>query len=183
MHRIVAGIPTLKHHCDTLARDPERYRPTQCPYCGLGHPWAHGHYTRKADRTTSGQENPVPISRFFCPGCGHTCSRLPSCIAPRRWYGWALQQTVLLLLWIGLSLYAVSGLPTLLGTTPPCRSTCRRWGRWLQDRAADFGFHLRSAFPDWGRVLGWPDFWVAALRQQSLSAIMTWLDHHEVSVP
>ncbi len=183
MHRIVAGIPTLKHHCDTLARDPERYRPTQCPHCGLGHPWHHGHYTRKADRTTSGQENPVPIPRFFCPGCGHTCSRLPSCVAPRRWYGWALQQMVLLLLWIGLSLYAVSGLPSLFDTPPPCRSTCRRWGRWLQERAADFGFHLRSAFPDWGRVLGWPDFWVAGLRQQSLSAIMTWLDHHAVSVP
>ena len=31
MYRIVADIPTLKHHCDTLARAPERYRPTQCP--------------------------------------------------------------------------------------------------------------------------------------------------------
>jgi hypothetical protein len=90
---------------------------------------------------------------------------------------------VLLLLWAGLSLYAISSLPTLLGTPPPCRSTCRRWGRWLQERAEDFEFRLRSAFPDWGRVLGWPDFWVSALRQQPLSDIMTWLDHHAVSVP
>ena len=183
MHRIVAGIPTLKHHCDTLARDSERYRPTQCPHCGLGHPWLHGHYTRKADRTTSGQENPVPISRFFCRNCGHTCSRLPSCIAPRRWYGWALQQTVLMLLWTGLSLYAISSLPALLDTSPPCRSTCRRWWRWLQGGGAEFEFRLRSAFPDWGRAVGWHDFWVSALRQRSLSAIMTWLDHHAVSVP
>jgi hypothetical protein len=56
-------------------------------------------------------------------------------------------------------------------------------GRWLQARGADFAFHLRSAFPDAGRVPGWPDFWVSILRQMSLSAIMTWLDHHAVSVP
>jgi hypothetical protein len=86
-------------------------------------------------------------------------------------------------LWTGLSLYAVNGLPALLDTPPPCRSTCRRWGRWLQARGADFAFHLRSAFPDAGRVPGWPDFWVSILRQMSLSAIMTWLDHHAVSVP
>jgi len=183
LHRIVAGISTLKHHRDTLIRNPERYRPARCTHCGRSHPWHHGHYTRKADRTASGQENPVLIPRYFCSCCGHTCSRLPSCIAPRRWYGWALQQLILLLLWTGLSLHAVSGLPTLLDTTPPCRSTCRRWWRWLQGRGADFEFRLRSAFPDWGRVLGWPDFWVSALRQQSLSEMMTWLDHHAVSVP
>ena len=183
MHRIVAGIYTLKHHRVTLARDPERYRPACCAHCGRSHPWHHGHYTRKADRTTSGQENPVPIPRYFCSSCGQTCSRLPSCIAPRRWYGWALQQLILLLLWTGLSLSAVSRLPALLDTPPPGRSTCRRWWRWLQERAADFEFHLRSAFPDGGRVVGWPDFWVSALRQQSLSEMMTWLDHHAVSVP
>ncbi|MBN6743157.1 hypothetical protein JKG47_22300 [Acidithiobacillus sp. MC6.1] len=71
----------------------------------------------------------------------------------------------------------------MLDILPPCRSTCRRWWRWLQGRGAEFGFHLRSAFPDWGRVQGWPDFWVSALRQMSLSVVMTWLDHHAVSVP
>ncbi|WP_215876887.1 hypothetical protein HF292_005450 [Acidithiobacillus ferruginosus] len=69
MHRIVAGIYTLKHHRDTLARDPERYRPACRAHCGRSHPWHHGHYTRKADRTASGQENPVPIPRYFCSCC------------------------------------------------------------------------------------------------------------------
>ncbi|MBN6739336.1 hypothetical protein JKG47_02035 [Acidithiobacillus sp. MC6.1] len=152
MSRIVAGISTLKHHRDALAQDPERYRPVQCPHCGLGHPWHHGHYTRKADRTVSGRENPVPIPRFFCRSCGHTCSRLPSCIAPRRWYGWALQQMVLLLLWTGLSFYAIRSLPPLLDTLPPCRSTCRRWWRWLAGRSISFESALRSAFPELGRT-------------------------------
>ncbi|MBK9442558.1 MAG: hypothetical protein IPN53_15175 [Comamonadaceae bacterium] len=30
--------------------------------------------------------NPVPILRYLCNACKHTCSRLPACIAPRRWF-------------------------------------------------------------------------------------------------
>ncbi|WP_226382967.1 DUF6431 domain-containing protein [Burkholderia mayonis] len=57
--------------------------------------WGHGCYDRKADRSADGQLNPVSVPRFRCPSCRRTCSRLPLCICPRRWYGWALQQQVL----------------------------------------------------------------------------------------
>ena len=30
--------------------------------------------------------NPVAVLRFLCRACERACSRLPACIAPRRWY-------------------------------------------------------------------------------------------------
>ena len=67
---------------------------------GLVGVWRHGHYRRKTDR--EGQEgvylDPVPIPRFYCRHCQATCSRLPGCIAPRRWYSWLVQQAVLAVL-------------------------------------------------------------------------------------
>ncbi|VAW89774.1 hypothetical protein MNBD_GAMMA18-1356, partial [hydrothermal vent metagenome] len=42
-------------------------------------------HLRKADR--EGEDglylDPAPIPRFYCRRCQATCSRLPSCIAPR----------------------------------------------------------------------------------------------------
>ena len=89
MYRILPGIDSLKQHREVLAAEPERYCPERCPHCGQAGLWAHGTYPRKADREGVGDEslNPVAIPRFFCPTCRHTCSRLPECVAPRRWYG------------------------------------------------------------------------------------------------
>ena len=89
MVRIVSGIATLHQHRETLGRAPDAYRPAACPHGGLGGLWSHGGYQRKADRAPRSLENPVPIPRFLCRGCQRTCSRLPACIAPRRWYDWA----------------------------------------------------------------------------------------------
>ena len=96
MQRIVAGIDTIKQHLEAIKQTPEAYRPPCCPHCGLKILWQHGHYERKADRR-AGQDslNPVPICRYCCSGCRRTCSRLPACIAPRRWYDWSVQQAVL----------------------------------------------------------------------------------------
>jgi len=96
MQRIVAGIDTIKQHLEAIKQTPEAYRPPCCPHCGLKTLWQHGHYERKADRR-AGQDslNPVPICRYCCSGCRRTCSRLPACIAPRRWYDWSVQQALL----------------------------------------------------------------------------------------
>ena len=62
-------------------------------------------YYRKGERSTGGAtREPVPVPRYLCPGCIRTCSRLPSFMSPRRWYCWAVQQVVLLLLLSGVSL-------------------------------------------------------------------------------
>ncbi len=39
--------------------------------------------------------DPVAVPRFRCTGCGATCSRLPACVAPRRWYDWRVPQQAL----------------------------------------------------------------------------------------
>ncbi len=177
MYRIVSGIHSLQQHAVALARTPEVYRPKQCPHCGHGALRCHGHYERKADREGSGIWNPVSILRYLCPSCGRTCSRLPTCVPPRRWYGWALQQKLLLLLLSGFSLYAVAL------TAQPCRDTCRRWMRWLNDRYELFGFHLRNPFPVLGRTVDWQEFWRSCMETLGLDAAMAWLDQHGVNVP
>lgn len=177
MSRIVSSILFLQQHIDTLSRTPEIYRPVRCSHCGLKSPWRHGCYSRKADRDSHSLLNPVPIPRFFCSGCHLTCSRLPACIPPRRWYDWAIQQQILLLLLTGFSLYAVSQLAR------PCRDTCRRWWRWLAGRSISFESALRSAFPELGRTADGSGLWRLCLNSMGLRYAMAWLDGHGVSVP
>ncbi len=97
MSRIVASVSTLEQHVDGVKQTPQIYRPRSCPHCGVKSVWQHGCYTRKADRRAGGEGslNPVPILRYRCSGCRRTCSRLPRCIAPRRWYDWSVQQGAL----------------------------------------------------------------------------------------
>jgi hypothetical protein len=181
MNRIVSGITCLAQHILTLALDPQRYRPAACPRCGVAKPWCHGSYHRKADRRPQPGAccNPVPVARFRCPrgrGCGHTCSRLPECMSPRRWYDWALQQAVVMAALNGVSLNACS---RQAGVD---RRTARRWWHWLQARSGQFEFFLRSRFPEWGREAGFLAFWQGALGHMPLGALMAWLDR-EVLVP
>jgi transposase-like protein len=179
MQRIVPAILSLQQHRDALQCEPVVYRPAACPHCGLASPWGHGCYARKADRrrASSGTMNPVAIPRFFCQGCRQTCSRLPECIAPRRWYDWAIQQVVLLWLLGGGSLHQAAA---QVGVD---RHTVRRWWRWLKQRSETFGFWLRSRFPDLGRAADFARFWQGCLAAMPLSTLMVWLDWEGVVVP
>ena len=107
MNRIVATVISLAQHLSLLVHEPEVYRPPACPHCGLGKLWRHGCYQRKVERGvgSNAARDPVPVPRFRCPGCQRTCSRLPACIAPRRWYDWGVQQVVLRALAGGASLH------------------------------------------------------------------------------
>lgn len=171
MHRIVSSIIFLAQHFQVIEQSPEVYRPPYCPHCGLSVLWCHGFYHRKADRSEGavGSYNPVPICRFCCAGCRRTCSRLPLCIAPRRWYDWAVQQVVLQNLLNGWSLHRCSRTSCL------DRHTVRRWRDWLTARSETFIFHLRSRFPEWGRTDA-PDFWRTMPDGMSLANAMAWLD-------
>lgn len=157
MLRIVPAIGCLKKHLEIFRSTPERCRPPSCPACGLAGLWSHGHYARKSDRE-EGELNPIPIPRYLCgkvQGCGKSCSSLPSCLAPRRWYRWSVQQAVLLALLAGKSL-----------------CTVRRWWRWLQARHERYAFYLRSRWPDWGRTEDWQAFWSRAIAEQGLPELM-----------
>lgn len=179
MKRIVASILTLQQHLDSLSRQPILYRPTVCPNCSFGKLWCHGCYERKADRQSLSSEslNPIPIPRYLCRGCGHTCSRLPECIAPRRWYHWTIQQAIILMLLSGCSLCGCSrwcGLD---------RRTLRRWWSGLNARHHVFQWFLRARFPELGRSVDFADFWRLCLQAMPLSQAMAWLDGEGVIVP
>jgi len=179
MQRIVPAILSLEQHRDALQREPGIYRPSGCPHCGLARLWGHGGYARKADRdrSSSGSLNPVFIPRFYCHGCHQTCSRLPECIAPRRWYGWAVQQVVLLWLLGGGSAHEAAWQGGV------DRHTVRRWWVWLKARSESFSFWLRSRFPELGRAVDCSGFWQGCLAAMPLSRAMAWLDVAGVAVP
>jgi len=147
MDRIVGNIANLAQHLLAVATDPERYRPQACPHCCCAGVWRHGCYHRKADRSACGESlNPVPVLRFLYRTCARTCSRLPACIAPRRWYDWAVQQAALLLLLGGMSLHGCAR------SSGSDRRTVRRWRDWLRERGEQFAFFLRSRMPELGRA-------------------------------
>ena len=177
MYRIVAGITDLAQHIEALSQTPERYRPQRCPHCGVSRVWEHGHYFRKADLERRGEENanPVPIPRYCCSECGQTCSRLPECIAPRRWYNWLRQQN-------SLQALIEESAPTVAPAGPiPARRTVGRWWRWLQARTPLFRFHLSSRWPELGRLVVDAAFWRAVFAGGLATAMMV-LDQ-EISVP
>ncbi len=176
MDLILPGISSLKQYLDS---DPEDCRPDYCPHCGKAGVWLHGHYRRKADRIGSNGQyrDPIPIPRFYCPHCRRTSSRLPGCIAPRRWYPWILQQVVFMLLLAGHSIRAVSR------QQRASRRTVNRWWQFLKARHIEYAFHLCSRFPQLGRHATPQDFWPACFDEMTLAESMGWLERDGVIIP
>lgn len=100
VRNIAKGIKTIPEYLKVVGNDPNRLHPDHCPRCGFNKLQFHGSYNRKPDRSGNSATtlNPVPIMRYACLGCAKTCSTLPECIAPRRWYLWSIQQAVLIFL-------------------------------------------------------------------------------------
>lgn len=169
MNRIVGSIASLAEHLIAMVTDPEVYRPQACPHCRYARVWRHGCYHRKADRA-GGSLNPVPVLRYLCGACVRTCSRLPACIAPRRWYDWAVQQAVLLLVLSGISLNSCAR------CSGRDRRTVRRWRDWLYERGEQFEFFLRSRLPELGRFADFNSFWRNVIEELSLQQAMVLLD-------
>ena len=177
MQRVVAGITSLEQHEERLDQRPDIYRPPCCPHCGIKVVWRHGGYYRKADMYNRGEanRNPVPILRYCCSACRRTCSRLPECIAPRRWYHWGVQEVALC-----SALKSVASPSSPYPT--PARRTVGRWYHWLQERTRHFRFLLTSRFPDLGRIGDDTGFWLGVFDTLGLSRAMAWCDQ-EISVP
>ncbi len=147
---------------------PEDNRPERCPYCGVSGLWCHGPYERKSDREHSLNEslNPVLIQRYFCRTCGRTCSALPECIPPCRWYLWEVQQQVLLLSLLGKSAYAIA---------KECRASYKTIVRWLLCFNEQFRLHkdtLAVHFNELGRTSGIAEFWQTCLKKITLGCAM-----------
>ncbi len=178
MRRIVASITTLEQHIEAIKETPDPYQPSCCPHCGIKVIWQHGFYYRKADRRTQGEAslNPVPIRRYICSACRRTCSRLPLCIAPRRWYDWTVQQGALTNMLNGLSRRECAR------DAAPSRHTVGRWWDWLQARTERFEFHLRARFSELGRAAGLAAFWAKVFESLGLARAMAILNQ-EMIVP
>jgi transposase-like protein len=177
--RIVANIFSLVQHKKTLKAESEQYRPSYCPYCGKAGLWPHGTYPRKADRQSGADEslNPILIPRFFCPGCQKTCSTLPECIPPNRWYLWEIQQAALLAVLMGTSFYAVAK------TALPSRQTLKRWYTRFTEQ-----FHLHkdvlcNLLSDLGCAIDVAHFWQTFLKNNLLSTGMRLCHAAFVAIP
>ena len=157
MALILPGILSLVQHLESLRKEPESYRPEKCPGCSRANLWCHGCYTRKADHEH--RLNPIPILRFFCPGCCSTCSVLPECIPPRGWYLWEARQVIFLLLLAGNSINRAAA----INGSRACRQTIRRWWRQFKDCFPLYSFHMRAHFSWLGRYSEFADFWKACL--------------------
>ena len=176
---ILADLHTLTQHLYAMQFKTNAYRPATCPGCGQSGLWRHGVYHRKSDRTSTADQNlnPVPIGRFLCPRCQRTCSALPECIAPRRWYLWDIQQIALALMIKGQSLCQVCT------QTSVCRATLRRWRTWLQESFATHAFCLRERCPELGKFTDFNAFWLACLARMPLARAMLWLHQAGIRIP
>ncbi len=179
MQSIVPEILALDQYLKVQKEEPERFRPSYCPCCGKAGLWCHGHYDRKADRSSTSMDthNPVPIFRFFCPYCNCTCSVLPECIPPKRWYLWNIQQIAIALVLAGKSLAAIAKEIT------PSRYTVNRWLIRFKERLRFHKDVLCQHFINLGRTNNFADFWSSCLKKILLSQAMRLCHVAGVNIP
>jgi len=179
MRPIVSGITTLVQHMQQLFVDPDRYRPKQCVSCGRAGLWCHGSYERQSDREnpSASSLNPILIPRFYCPDCCHTCSTLPECIPPHRWYLWSIQQAALLIVLSGKSIHH-SARHCL-----PSRFSVSRWYHRLVEQFQHHRLHLSASLPSLGYKNNFATYWQTCFAQLNLSGAMFMLNQAEVMIP
>lgn len=179
MKNILPGISTLDQHVKLVTTIPEDYRPATCPYCGKAGLHLHGGYLRKADRDGSLPKDAIIlIPRFQCPNCQRTCSVLPECIPPRRWYLWNdFQQVAIAAVLMGKSLAATAK------KIIPSRHTVSRWFNQLYEKFDNHNNVLRQHIADLGRFSAFEDFWPACFAKISLSEAMLLCNGAGVNVP
>lgn len=177
MVAILAGILSLLQYTEQY-RD-ETARLAHCPGCHRANPWRHGCYPRKPDRLnpTGKSHNPVLIPRFYCPGCKKTCSLLPECIPPRRWYLWETQQAAMLLFLLGNSARSVGK------QVKPSRHTIKRWVAWLITQFKMYKDALCTHFPSFGLFIEPVSFWKHVFDKLPLSTAMRICHVSGVAVP
>jgi transposase-like protein len=176
---ILADILSLIQYQQLVKEDTNPYRLEQCLCCGRANPHRHGGYPRKADRSGSNDRslNPVYIQRYYCPSCEKTCSVLPECLPPHRWYLWEIQHIALSLLLAGKSLQA---------TAQQIMPSRRTVGRWVNHFKQQLRFHkdvLCNHLADLGRTISFADFWQVCLSHFSLAQAMRLCHVAGVTVP
>ena len=179
MRIILSGIHSLEYHILYLSISPDIYRPKQCPHCGRAGLWNHGSYERQSDRENPVIKslNPILIPRFKCSKCSGTCSVLPQCIPPRRWYLWLTQQAILTFV------IADGGLRTASNKYGMYRSTIRRWIHRFKQQFLLHCDALKGENSELGRRSGFADFWQHYLQDATLSQAMIVVQKNGIHIP
>lgn len=180
MRPIIPEITSLYQYLELFKENPLQFRPKFCPNCkAVVLMRYHGVYYRKPDREnpSTSNVNPIPVARFFCSICRRTCSVLPECIPPRRWYLWSTQQTVLAKIVNGVSFNKTAN------EVIPSRRTAARWWRCLNERYPEHYLHLCSRFPWLGYSDGIKKFWQSLFEKIKLSTAMFLLNNTGVFIP
>ena len=173
---ILPEVHSLEQHIQQLQSNPESYRPRHCPDCGNTSIWCHGHYHRHPDRHNKARDslNPIPVPRFICPRCRISCSVLPECIPPGRWYMWSIQQAMLV--------QVLSGSLDVDQSFPHVRSAWRWWAR-LRQRFKLHQFKLASLLPVLGQYDSVTDLWHDVLSRWRLSSAMLFVQQSGEVIP
>ncbi len=179
MRAIMPKITSLYQYLTLVAEDPHQFCPERCLHCGKAGLTYHGCYYRKSDRENVGDAtlNPIPITRFLCGACGRTCSVLPECIPPRRWYTWKTQQSAITHYLSNMSFRNIASMLT------PSRRTVARWWYRLKARYPLHRLHLCSRFPYLGKCDNVTSFWQRLLSTMTLSSAMWVLNAADVLIP
>jgi len=180
MKLIIPNITNLKDYFLNFSNIINRYRnecAQHCPHCGaINSLWKHGFYKRKPDRET-GECNFTLHQRFKCCMCQKTCSVLPECISPRRWYIWELQESALRQYLNGTSIKSIA--KSIL----PSRKTISRWINELKENFLVYADKLKNLSPDLGRYGNFTTFWRGCLNKWQLSKIMLTLNNFGLNIP
>jgi len=171
MKNIIPDIATLVQYIKLLSSHKNINQCSKCHNCGCYRLWKHGYYYRKSGRQK------IPIQRLKCSKCGHTCSVLPECMPPRRWYLWEVQQATLLMALNGESYRSIAA------KTQPVRSTIARWIKQLKERTRVYADCLKSSYPNLGRFSEFKTFWQECFGLLPLSKIMLKLNNSGVVMP
>jgi len=176
---IIPNITSLVQYKNML-HNGEVPRLDRCP-CGKSNPWRHGTYDRKSDRaaTTSAESlNPIPVQRYYCPTCKKTCSVLPECIAPARWYLWEIQAIALVLVFAGKSVFATANKVQI------SRQTISRWIGRLKEQLIFHKDTLCNTFSEFGRTaIKLDEFWLLVFKKISFGIAMRICHIAGVTIP
>lgn len=177
---IVAGIHSLLQHINAIEVGDPAYDLSTCGHCGRNGLWRHGTRYRKADRELDQKTqslNPVPIPRRYCPGCKHTCSLLPECLPPFRWYLWRIQEAALKLFILGININKISQ------KIIPSRWTIRRWINRFTTQFKIHASYLQSQWSWLGYKSTFGEFWTAWFSEKKLSTAMYFIHAAAVVIP
>jgi len=176
---ILADVVLLIQYLNLLKDPSELCHLEKCPCCGKSGPWHHGGYTRQADRINPSSDslNPVFIQRYYCPACKKTCSVLPECISPQRWYLWEIQQMALMLCLTGSSICTVS--KKIL----PSRQTISRWIKHFKEQFRAHKDVLTNHVIALGHTDNMADFWPAVFEIMCLGKAMRLCHMAGVMIP